>query len=178
MQRFCFVIVFLAGYFVSCKSSKPEEKDDPTPFPRLTYTTVKIISAERDKEDDSALKHMDYLEGVGASGLVDSTGKPVSKYIKTTELTQQQIDTLSKIFRSRPLRKGEQWNDGDCIPAYRDAILYFNNNKCVAWVNICFGCERTMFVPSSSYMSGFDLGQDLELREFFKKLGYIPEGRP
>lgn len=176
MRRFIFVLVFLPGYFVSCKSSRP--KEDHSPFPRLTYTMVKIISVDRDKEGDSTLKYMDYLEGNAASGLIDSTGKPVTNDINTIVLTQQQIDTLLKIFRPRPLRKTERWNDGDCIPSYRDAIIFYDNNKPVAWANICFSCERTMFVPRSEYMSGFDLGQDLELREFFKKLGYIPEGRP
>ena len=169
--------MFVLAYLVSCNFSKTEEQTDPTPFPRLKYNAVKIISVDRNKEDD-ALKDMDYLEGYGATGIIDSTGKPISKNIKTIILTQVQTDTLSKIFRSRPLRKGEEWNDGDCIPSYRDAIIYYNNNKPVAWANICFTCERTMFVPRSEYMSGFDLGQDLELREFFKKLGYRPEGRP
>jgi hypothetical protein len=165
--------------FMSCNSTDQKSHSDTTPFPRIEYQSVKIISVDGNKEQDGILKPMTYLAGDEATGIIDSTGNPITKAIKSINLSQSQIDSLSIILRPRPLNKNEQWTDGDCIPAYRDAIVFFDKaRKPVAWINICFTCERTMFVPKSEYMFGFDIDQHLELRQFFKTLGYIPEGRP
>ena len=165
--------------FISCNSTVQKKFSDTTPFPRIEYKLVRIISVDRDKEQDGTLKPMIYLEGHEATGIIDSTGNPITKKIKSITLSQPKIDSLLIVLRPRPKNKNEQWTDGDCIPAYRDAIVFYDkNSKPVAWINICFTCERTMFVPRSEYMFGFDLDQHLELRQFFKTLGYIPEGRP
>lgn len=178
-HSFIFSVGLLLAIFISCNSTSPKNYSDTTPFPRIEYQSVKIISVDRDKEQDSTLLPMTYLVGNGASGIIDSTGNSMTKKIKSITLSQLQIDSLSIILRPRPINKNEQWTDGDCIPTYRDAIIFFNKaKKPVAWINICFTCERTMFVPKSEYMFGFDLDQHLELRHFFKTLGYVPEGRP
>ncbi len=174
-----FSVAFLLAIFISCNSTDQKSHVDTIPFPRIEYQSVKIFSVDRDKEQNGTLKPMTYLVGNEATGIIDSTGNPITKKIKTIVLSQSQIDNLSIILRPRPIKKNEKWTDGDCMPAYRDAIIFFDKNKKpVAWVNVCFTCERTMFVPTSQYMFGFDLDQHLELRQFFKNLGYVPEGRP
>jgi hypothetical protein len=172
-------ISLLVAVCIACNSPDIKDTSDEAPFPRMDYLTAKIISVDRDKVEDGILKRMRYLEGQGASGIIDSTGSPVTNKIKLISLTHSQIDSLSRILRPRPMKESEQWTDGDCTPQYRDAIVFFGeNDKPVAWINICFTCERTMFVPRSEYMYGFDLDQHLELRSYFKTLGYVPEGRP
>jgi hypothetical protein len=178
-------IVFLS-LFIACNpetktvTKAASAKDDNLPFPRLNYSSVSIFSVNRRAEKgDEVLKRLNYLEGYEAVGIIDSSGNPVHKKLMKIDLSKQQADELKGILGPSPEISDEPRSDGDCSPAYRDAIVFYDQHKKpLAWINICFTCERTMFVPRSSYMADFDKLYLMELKRFFSRLGYEPEGRP
>lgn len=191
MQMSLHSVVRLSGWcaalpllllFSACKDAVPKNvaSSDVHPFPRLPYTTVRILSLDRSWEGEQLLQHLSYLDGNEALGFIDSTGRSITRSrVDTVMLHANQIDALRHLFR--PVTPpAEPSAPSDCSPAYQDAIVFYNNrDQPVAWINICFSCEQTMFLPRSPYMDAFDAGeQNIELRNFFKSLGRVPEGQP
>ncbi len=185
-KRFLQVLIFSisVSLLISCDTQQTKvvvkEGGKPMAFPSTDFDQVIIFSIDRYAEsEERLLGRMNYLTGHEAKGFVDSTGRLIHQQVNKILLSKRLIDSLSVIFREVPREKGDKTSYPDCIPVYRDAIIYYKDEKPVAWVNICFSCEMTAFNPRNTYMYGFDNSvQNIELREFFKKLGYKPEGRP
>lgn len=177
------LILFFTLFSWACSNRSNDtnkvEDSSRVAFPTKPYNTVKIISLQDSSEFEKELKEMPYLDGDGAIGMIDSVGQPITNRIRTIELTRQEKDSLDYLFRPVESQYNYKVNDGDCSPIYQHAIVYFDQSgQVVGFVNICFMCDQTMFVPRSKDLIGFDRVRGSELRSFFRKLGYPIESRP
>jgi len=83
-------------------------------------------------------------------------GKVTDDVIEHSELRLEEIIQFSECFdttriyetlengKSRPMKPASK---SECIPTYRDAILFFDGDEIVASVWVCFQCHQIKFQP-------------------------------
>jgi hypothetical protein len=130
---------------------------------------------------DRVLRHLDYLHGNEATGIIDSTGKCITNRITKIELKKSEISLLNDITTFAEEGIDEITSDGDCSPEYRDAVVYYDGKgKPIAWTNICMQCERMMRVNQQHDKRSLGMPGDSfdKLARFLKSKGLYNESRP
>jgi hypothetical protein len=65
--------------------------------------------------------------------------------------------------------------NSECIPNYRDVLVFFDGNKPVAWVYICFECHQIQFSPKvKEQIYYYSMTWD-KLSDYFQTLGHDVE---
>jgi hypothetical protein len=146
---------------------------DTAVFPLAPYSSVQVVMLDRGWERMDGVRPMPYLNSYGAKGFIDSTGRPIHKHFRSVVLNQHQRKELEHLLRATPpLEDSNMGMECDCLPVYRDAILFKNaRGKPVAWISICFFHEEVRFMPEAPLLRGFEFYRGGELRTFFEALG-------
>jgi len=147
------------------------KKDSKEPFPQVEYDEIKILSLDSayfDEGQNYFISSKLMVESKKSAGLtfLDSLGNPIHKKYHSRNLNDNQKKDLIGILKPT---KGDNELTTDCFYIYRDAIVFYLKNKPIAFINVCFECEKTEFNPDSPYILDFDNMRFLALRKFFLK---------
>jgi hypothetical protein len=122
-----------------------------------------------------------YIARNGTDKPIVKNGKPTESVIEHSKLTLKEIIQFSECFdttrvyetldngKVRPMKPK---SESECIPTYRDALVFFNDNKPIAYVWICFECDKIQLQPNFGkkifyYKSTWD-----KLEKFFESIGH------
>ncbi|WP_289665184.1 hypothetical protein [Flavobacterium panacagri] len=148
MRKFLFVILLLAQISFSqsiydngkCIRSKNfSEKERLLNFPFSKSKQIKVISLKNKTEGFTGVELMRHINSI-------VLGKDIFKpeyYDETATLNTEQINKLTDIvFNFTYTRLPHEFVDTMCYMP-RNAILFLDsNNKIIAYLEICFGCDH------------------------------------
>jgi hypothetical protein len=161
------LFIVLICLICSCKNerSKTEVKIVPsevqlvrspsTQFPTISYDSVTLFSVNPKyyKSQDIAMLEQQVMTAPYTDGLaiIDSTGKPSSRYYSNYNLSDQEQTELREVFHLPP-------NNGEiekmmCIPFYRDVFVFYRSEKQIAQAQICLQCRQVYLTPDTSYLA-------------------------
>ncbi|MBC8109530.1 MAG: hypothetical protein H7Y04_00560 [Verrucomicrobia bacterium] len=143
---------------------------DTNSFPHLKYDQIKVLSLDSSIYRISEIKLFDDGWLDQNDGFLDKQGNPIHKKITSYTLNKQQRQEVAYIFR--PTCPGDDSLAKKCVPMYRDAVIFYENEKPVAFVNVCFQCEQASSFPASQAMNCFANEKLPDLKVFFKKYGF------
>ena len=155
MRRFCGFLLIL----VSCGSNPTTQPAaelqttlglvylPPIDFPSVEYDSVALFTVNAMHYQDEKLPPVKKAEQkelpvIGFS-ILDSLGNPAFQYVDRVLLTAAEKNEIRSVFHL-PENQGEI-EEARCIAFYRDAFVYYNNEKQVAQAQICFQCRQVYF---------------------------------
>jgi hypothetical protein len=168
--KFIFLLMFVLS--LSCKpeseksTSKTTNDTGSCSFPGIDYDEVKVLSLDNSIYflGGELYKNQWLING----SFLDSSGNPLhQKYIAKT-LSKKQVKALSQILTVNcsyvSLIK-------DCAPFYRDAIVFYEKKKPLAFINICFECEQAQCLMKREAYFCVEDRMYPKLINFFVKIG-------
>ena len=141
------------------------------------YNTIDI------EMNSEVYKRISYLNGEQLPKVDDiiEDGEVFKKAILKRKLNHKEIQSFDNCFSTEKVFV--EWENGkkrpmkplskrECIPNYRDAVVFFDGDKPVAWVTICFECYQIKFtleVKKEIYY--YQMTWD-KLHDYFQSLGH------
>lgn len=127
---------------------------------KQTKSALKTIEEKRFEELNDLYGQIQYL--------INSDGKfhPSSKKISNFKRLDSKVTILKDILRTE-IKDIPMWM---CAPVYRDAIVFYKDNKIVSTLNVCLSCEymeTKMFKHVNADNETYKL-----LRQFFIDCGH------
>jgi hypothetical protein len=124
-------------------------------FPTVPYDSVALYSVDETYYNSDDLEKLEtkVMNAAYTNGLaiIDSLGRPSSKYYIRHRLSEKELIELQAIFHLPP-NKGEL-SEPMCIPYYRDAFVFYQKQRQVAQAQICLHCRQAYFTPDTSSLA-------------------------
>jgi hypothetical protein len=168
------ISIFILALITIYSCYQTESEVDSKSFPRLKFDQVKLLSVSPSIYDRDINFYQDnklmYSTENGLYFVDSNTHRPITiNYIEKI-LDRAAIDSLKSILTSTP-EVGSDYSKA-CLPIFRDAVVFYNQDMPVAHIDICFTCDETEFFPAVDYMNYFDAsGRVNKLRQLFLQNG-------
>ncbi len=144
------------------------EKDRP----ELMKLKDKLRLSGLNTAEQKRFKELNELYGL-TQYLINDNGEfhPSSKKISNYNYLDNKVATLKEILRTE-IKDIPMWM---CAPFYRDAIVFYKNDKIISTLNVCLSCEY-METKMFKYVNGDNETYKL-LRQFFIDCGHNVEDK-
>ena len=148
------------------------EKDHKLGWQELVKLKEKQTKSALDTVEQKLFETLNELYGY-TQYLINAKGEfhPSSRKIGTYNSLDSKVITLKEILRTE-IKDIPMWM---CAPTYRDAIVFYKDNKIVSTLNVCLSCEymeTKMFKHINADNETYKL-----LRQFFTDCGHEVENR-
>lgn len=99
---------------------------------------------------------------------IDFNKKKPTPNAQFFKMNRREIKELSSFFRTSKIPSPYPM----CLPAYRDAIIFYDNDKIVSTIHICFSCHQISIYPKPKRHLRTDRKFWEELSTFLEQKGH------